>query len=314
MKRVAEIVVKTCLGLRPDETLLVITDPETETVGRVLFEAGLKEGAKSVLMVIGPLSRHGEEPPKPVAEAWIKADVFLAPTKFSLTHTQARLRATQAGARGATLPGITPEIFQEAVAVDYEQIKQNCEKLGGVLKRANSLRIISPLGTDLEVSIEGRPVMLDTGILRNPGDFGNLPAGEVYVAPLEGTAQGTAVFDGSFAGLGLLKEPLEVRFEHGYAVKFTGNRARELEELLRAVQTREAYNLAEVGVGCNPKAKIVGKMIEDEKVHGTLHLALGDNSTIGGKVRAGIHLDGLIKNPTLLADGEELIKDGQWLI
>jgi len=313
LKRAAEAAVRTCLGIMPGETFLVITDTEKEAIGKALFEAGLEAGADSLLALMKPRTKHGEEPPNPIADMWVHADVYVAPTKFSLTHTQARKNATAAGARGATMPGITEEIFLETMGIDYGKVGEYCERMKGMLLGAREVRVRSPLGTDVVASIEGRSPLMDTGMLHNRGDFGNLPAGEVFIAPVEGTASGAIFFDGSMAGVGVLTEPMKIEVRDGYAEEITGGGAERLKKLLEPIG-REAYNIAEIGIGCNFGARVVGNILEDEKVYETVHIALGDNSTIGGRVKAGIHLDGLIKGPTLIVDGKEIIKDGKWLI
>ena len=315
LSEAAQAVVKSCLNIKPTETFLVMTDTEKEEIGKAIFEASLNVGCEALLVVIKPRTRHGEEPPKPVAEMWSYVDAFIAPTKYSLTHTQARKNATAKGARGATMPGITKEMFIETMNIDYGKVKEYCEKMRKALEGVKIVNVKSPSGTDVTMSIEGRQIIVDTGILHNKGDFGNLPAGEVFVAPLEETANGVIIFDGSMAGIGILKEPIKIEVKNGYAVKITGGaEAGQLKKILESTGTKEAYNIAELGLGCNYEAKIVGNILEDEKVYETVHIALGDNSTIGGKIRAGIHLDGLIKNPTLICDRKEIVKDGKWQI
>jgi len=315
IKKAAESTVKSCLKVKTEEVFLVITDVETEAIGRAIADVGWEIGAETIYVVMKPRKRHGEEPPKPIAEMWPYVDVFVAPTKFSLTHTQARRKATEAGARGATMPGITNEIFIEGMGIDYQVVKENCEKIKKALEGVKNVRVTSPLGTDITFSVEGREFIMDTGILDRKGAFGNLPAGEVFVAPLEGTANGVIVFDGSIAGIGMLKEPVKVYVEEGFATKFEGgDEAKKFEQLLSSVGKKEAFNLAEFGIGTNPGARIVGNILMDEKVYKTIHIAFGDNSTIGGKVKAGIHLDGIIKKPTVYADERILIKDGEWII
>jgi len=315
MKRAAGTTVHSCLGVKPGELFLVITDTETKIIGEAIFQAGLEAGAETILVVMKPRTRHGEEPPKPIAEMWQHVDVYVAPTKYSLTHTQARKRATELGARGATMPGITPEIFIKGMSVDYSIIKSFNEKLLSVLKGAKEVRITSPLGTDLVLSVEGREFHADSGILHEKGAFGNLPAGEVYIAPLEGTANGVVVFDASFAGIGLLKEPITIVVKDGYAVEIRGGEeATKLKSILEKVGTKEAYNIAELGIGTNRGAEVVGNILMDEKVYGTVHIALGDSSTIGGRVKAGIHLDGILRKPTVYVDGKLIIKDGEIVV
>lgn len=314
MKEAAEAAVRTCLDVKPGETFLVITDTEKEGIGKALFEAGLDADAEVLLALMKPRSRHGEEPPGPIAKMWSRVDVFAAPTKFSLTHTQARKNATAAGARGATMPGITEEMFLETMGIDYGKVKESCERLNKAFEGAKIVRVKSPQGTDMTASIENRVAIMDTGRLHNKGDFGNLPAGEVFVAPVEGTAQGVIFFDGSVAGIGTLDEPMKVEIKDGYATSITGGGSEQFKKLLESAGGKEVYNIAEIGVGTNPGARIVGNILEDEKVYETVHIALGDNSTIGGKVKANVHLDGLIKKPTFILDDKEIIKDGKWLI
>jgi len=310
-------ILKTSLAVKPAEKFLVITDEETYQIGRAFFEAGRNADAEACLALIRERKHHGEEPPLPVAEAWKACDAYIAPTKYSLTHTQARKAATEAGARGATMPGIVPGMFGAgALTADYSTVGRMSEKMGGAMDGVDEVKITSRGGTNLTFSIKGRVVERDTGMLTKRGDFGNLPAGEAYVAPLEGTADGTLVIDGSIASIGMIRtRPARVTIREGFATKIEGGReAKEWDSMLASVKKKEAYNVAEFGVGCNPNAKLIGVILEDEKVYGTIHIALGDNSTFGGKVEAGIHLDGMIRNPSLFLDGRAVIKDGAWVI
>jgi leucyl aminopeptidase (aminopeptidase T) len=315
IKKAAEVTVKSCLGVKAGEKFLVLTDLDTEVIGRAIAEAGWDVGAETMLVVMRPRTRHGEEPPEPIASMWSKVDVFVAPTRYSLTHTQARKRATEAGARGATMPAITLDVFVEGMSIDYGVVKSNCDNMLRALEGAREIRVTSPLGTEVRFSVEGRRFIADTGILTEKGSFGNLPAGEVFVAPVEGTANGVMVFDGAIAGVGTLKTPVKVLVEDGFAVKFEGeDEAQRLKRLLESVNVREAFNVAEFGIGTNPGARIVGNILMDEKVYKTVHIAFGDNSTIGGRVKAGIHLDGIITRPTVYIDDKMIMRDGEWLI
>ena len=315
MKFAAKNVVETCLGVKQGEKFLIITDTETKEIGEAIFTAGLEVGAETILVVIKPRSRHGEEPPEPIAVMWPTADVYVAPTKFSLTHTQARLKATEKGARGVTMPGITKEIFTTTLAIDYSRVKELVDKMADAMEGGKTVRITSPNGTDITMSIEGRKIFRDTGIVRERRGFGNLPAGEVCLAPVEGTTNGVIVFDGSMAGVGVLKSPIKVIVKDGFAEKIEGGEeAEKLKQILESVGKKETYNIAELGIGANPNAHVMGNVLVDEKVYGTVHIALGDNTVFGGNVKAGIHLDGVIKKPTLIVDDKTLIKDGTWLI
>jgi leucyl aminopeptidase (aminopeptidase T) len=174
------------------------------------------------------------------------------------------------------------------------------------------VQVTTPLGTDLTFSIEGRTAHgRKGGLYREAGQWGNLPCGEAFVAPLEGTGQGVYVVDASQAGVGKLAEPIRIAVEDGRAVRIEGGpEAERLRRLLASVGEPEAYTLAEFGIGGNHAARICGITLEDEKVLGTCHLALGRNDLFGGTVRASVHVDGVLRAPRILLDDEVLDPEG----
>jgi leucyl aminopeptidase (aminopeptidase T) len=179
-----------------------------------------------------------------------------------------------------------------------------------VLDRGKSARITSPLGSDLTFSIEGRTGEPDTGLYHAPGAFGNLPAGEAYLAPVEGTAEGKLVVDASMAGLGVLSSPITLVFKKGRVVSVDGPGADQLRANWAAAGEGADW-VAELGVGTNDAATITGKVLEDEKVYGTVHVALGNNAHFGGTNNVPYHADGVITHPTLEIDGRPIITNGQ---
>lgn len=309
----AGVAVRQCLAVKPGELVLVVTDPACRAVGEALWTAACQERAEALLLLMRPREAHGEEPPKPVAEAMKAAAVCFAPTSRSLTHTVARREASAAGTRVASMPGITPEMLARTLAVDYEVIAALTEKVAAVLDRGNRVQIATPAGTDLVLDISGRTALGDTGLYTRPGDFGNLPAGEAYVAPVEGSAAGRIVVDGSMAGVGTLEEPLVIQVACGQAHHISGKSAQVLVELLdRAGE--DARNVAELGIGTNPAARVTGNVLEDEKVLGTVHVALGANASFGGKVQVACHLDAVLLNPDVWVDGIQIMRCGQLLL
>jgi leucyl aminopeptidase (aminopeptidase T) len=300
LQKGAEIAVEKCMGVRPRENVLVITDPARIKIAEALVEASEKARAETVLMCMQERSRHGEEPPKSVEKAMMGSDVVLAPTTYSLTHTQARLRACETGARVATMPMITEEMmYRGAMLADYQKVSELTHKVAHLLNNASRVEVSTPAGTDLSLEITGRKTIPDTGFLHNRGDFGNLPAGEAFIAPIEGKARGRVVVDGSMVDT--LGGIIAIEVNNGRAVRISGRPANRLIKILNAAGPK-AYNLAEFGIGTNPKARLIGNVLEDEKVLGTCHVAFGDNSTFGGKVQAGIHVDGILLRPTINLD------------
>lgn len=304
----AQIAVETCMSVKSGERVLIVTDPPRRKIAEALLEAVRIVGGKTMLICMPTGTKHGEEPPKLVADAMRTADVVFAPTTYSLTHTQARLQACKAGARVATMPMITEDMMRRgAMFADYNQVRRLTLKVAKVLDKASEVEVRTRAGTHLTFSIRGRRAHSDTGIFHKPGDFGNLPAGEAFIAPLEGTADGRVIVDGSM--IDTLHERIEIRVKKGEATKILGEHSGKLIKMLDKVG-RRAYNLAEFGIGTNPKARLIGGVLEDEKVLGTCHIALGDNSTFGGRVRAGIHVDGIFLKPTVKLDGKIIMEYG----
>jgi leucyl aminopeptidase (aminopeptidase T) len=212
--------------------------------------------------------------------------------------------------RIATMPGVTQEMLERAMSADYAVVKRRSEQVARVLTEGREVRVTSPQGTDLVLSIEGRESLADTGDLSSAGAFGNLPAGEGFIAPVEGTATGRVVFDGAVPRSG---EPLVVTIEAGYATELGGDAGRRLAAEI-GTHGREAFAVAELGIGTNDCARITGAVLEDEKVLGTVHVAFGDNHTFGGIVRVSSHVDHVVLEPTLRVDGTVVVTGGRLVL
>jgi len=308
----ARIAVETCMKIKADETVLIVTDARKLKIAEAFAYSVASIGAKTVTTVMEPTKHHGREPPKPVAEAMKAAEVVLIPTSRSLSHTDARRVATKKGARIASMPGITEDMMSiGGLTADYKQIAALTDKLAAILEKAKTVKITTPSGTDLTMSIEGRPPLRDTGLYHKPGDWGNLPAGEVCLAPVEGTTNGTLVINSMGT---TVTQPLQITVKDGWARKIVGSDAVKLENLLKTAD-KNAYNIGELGIGTNPKARITGKVLEDEKVLGTVHTALGDNTSYeGGHTKSQIHVDGILFQPTVKIDKRLLMQKGKLLV
>jgi leucyl aminopeptidase (aminopeptidase T) len=310
----ADVALTDCAAVKPGENVVIVTDEPLRRIGTAFWEAARKITAEAILCEIVSRATHGEEPPRAVAALLKACDVFMIPTSKSLTHTDARRDACANGARGATLPNINEEMMKRTLRADYKQIEERTRKVIGLIEGAGEARVTTAKGTDITMSLAGRRCHEDTGIIAEAGTSTNLPAGEAYLAPVEGTAEGRIVADGSCAGIGVLREPITIEVAGGLAGEITGGS--EAETLIGLISKfgEEARNIAELGIGTNDKAILSGSTLEDEKVMGTVHIALGDNVSMGGKVSVASHLDLIIKSPTLTVDGKVIIKDGKLLI
>jgi len=315
LRKAAKVAVRDCLSVSEGESVLVITDINKRNIGYALWEAAKDFGAEAMVIEMKPRQSDGEEPPSAIVEIMKNVDVLICPTTKSLSHTDARREASKKGVRIATLPGITEDMMIRTLTADYNKIAEVTVKLADILTKAKTARVTSPMGTDIMLSLEGRAADPDTGLVHNKGDFSNLPAGEAYLAPVEDKARGIIVIDGAMAGLGIMQDSnIRIKVVDGYAVEITGGR--EADELIKQVDRfgKLARNIAELGIGTNYKARITGNVLEDEKAVGTVHIALGDNASMGGNIKVPSHLDGIIKNPTVEIDGKIIMKNGELII
>lgn len=313
LKDAAHKALRDCMGLQPSETLLIVTDELKREIGIALHEAGKSLCRESILVEIKSGEIHGQEPPLPIAELMKRVDVVVCPTAKSLTHTNARREAAQSGVRVGTMPGITVDAMARCLSADYDKIIRLTEFVAKKLEGVATIKVLTEKGTDITMPVGGRKILPSTGVLRKKGESGNLPSGEVYLAPWEGRSQGRVVIDGSMSGLGMLQQPITIEVENGYATQVKGGaQAQKLTELFD-LSGHEARAVAEFGIGTNYKAKLTGMILEDEKVLGTIHVAFGNNITMGGTVSVNSHLDGLITEPDVYFDDVLIMKRGKLL-
>ena len=304
LEQAVENIFKVNLGVKKSEIVLILIDKNKRKLGKLFFVIG-KRFASSVDLVEIPVGKvHGEEPPSDVAKKMLDYDVELLVTTKSLTHTKARKNACKKGARIATLPDITEDMLKRALNVDYKEMHKRIAKISDLLDKGEKVKVLTKCGTNFEFSTKGREAHGRTsGIFVKKGKYGNLPDGESFIAPVEGSANGVFVIDGSIGGIG----KVDVDKING------GVAAKKLLESLNEVG-KNARNIAEFGIGANDKATITGNMLEDEKVMGTCHIALGNNSGFGGKTEVGLHIDGLIKEPTVFIDERKIMDEGKLLL
>lgn len=308
------IAVNDCMGLQLGERVAVITDEPCRKIGLALFETVRELGNEVVLAEIVPRSTNGEEPPPAVSELMKQMDVVLCPTSKSLTHTNARRAAKALGVRVATLPGITEDTFVRCMNADYNRIADLTERLVDLMNQASTIKVTSSLGTNITMPKGERIAIASHGLFRARGEGGNLPTGEAYLAPLEGKSNGVVVADGSFAGIGKLSEPITIEVRDGFAAGITGgDQARQLEKMLDAYAPF-SRNVAEFGMGTNERAIVTGSILEDEKILGTIHIAFGDNVSMGGTVNVRSHLDGIVCSPSVWFDDLLIMESGRLLI
>lgn len=305
------IALRDCMGLKPEETLLIVSDETKREIALALHEAGKELGKESLLIEMKSREINGQEPPEQVAELMKKVDVVVCPTAKSLTHTNARREASKLGVRVGTMPGITVDSMVRCLNADYDRIVGLTDYLAQKLVGVSTIRVVTEKGTDVTMPVKDRMIIPSRGVLREKGEGGNLPSGEVYLAPWEDQTNGKLVVDGSMASVGMCETPITIEIVNGYAEKVTGGK--EAEKLVELFEKsgREARAVAEFGIGTNYKAQLTGMILEDEKVFGTIHIAFGNNITMGGRISVSSHLDGLVKEPDVYFDKVLIMKKGK---
>ena len=260
MLSTARSVIRTCLQVRREEDVLVITDPDTADVGQALYEEASRETDRILLVMLPPTQKTGKEPPLPVSDIMRKNRVIIIATKDSMTHTRARAAATREGARIVSMPGIGSIAFESGgMTADYKAKQSESCGMGSVFRRKRRVSVKSEAGTDVEFVTGDRWILEDTGICNRPGQIANLPAGKVFVLPKEGSMNGTIVIDGSWEGR-MLEGPLTLKVEDGVVVDVSGGEiADEIISVfdvarlgLRSSKRDQLWNVAEFGIGLNP--------------------------------------------------------------
>ena len=303
-------VVRRCLGVKAGENVLVIADAGTLAIGDALRDEAAAAGADAVLTVMTERATDGTEPPPPVAAALLACDVFLAPTSRSLSHTTARKQASDAGVRGATMPGVTEDMLARVMAVDFDAMAARSHAVAALLDEGTVAKVSCPRGTQLTLDLTDRAGISDDGDLTARGAFGNLPCGESFIAPAGGDGQIVAV---SLSPLGLSDEPAVLTMQDGRIVSAEGGLGPEYLDLLLA-HGELGRNLAELGVGTNDRAQLTGNVLEDEKILGTIHVAFGASAGIGGTVSVPIHLDVVVVDASLEVDGRPVLDAGRLVL
>ncbi len=311
----------TCLAVKPGERFQALVDEPFSDIGTRLCDAALAAGAASAACVVVPdRARPLLGSYEPLVASLTATDaicfwfVHIHDGEFAGFRKPLYARAREIGTRIAFGGHMDHSILEHEMAADYGALRELTARLGERMAGSTRVRVTTPGGTDCTFDVTGREWKLDDGVLDRPGAFGNLPAGEAFVAPLATGADGVCVIDRSIAlgDVGLVDEPIRLTFERGRIVSVEGGRSADSTRTAIAEAGAGADVVAELGIGTNAGARITGSIITDEKVLGTAHVAFGDNASgsYGGDNRAAIHVDGVMADATIEADGVVVMRTG----
>jgi len=311
LARACNILIRECAHVQKGEEVLVLADEaQDRDLVLELAAAAARVGARAIAMIY-PVIAPYREPPRSVVLAMKNAPVVLA---CGTTPMGAEVikETLESGARMLSMFRISPESFARTVPIDYRRLKREMEKIRKILDRCRTVEITSPAGTQFKVQMAGRPTKLALGSVRRAGEVDHIAAGAIGVAPLEGTAEGRIVVDGTILGFGRAFDPVTFEVRDGKILNVKGARNwKGLRQLLQ--RDRYAPWVCEIGLGVNPKARLVGGP-EDERVRGSVHVGFGENRFFGGTIASASHMDGTMLKATLKVDGKEIVRNGKLLI
>jgi leucyl aminopeptidase (aminopeptidase T) len=303
-----------CLKLTSADSCLILVDEATCDLGELLFARAKKSKADVALLKIKSPSFRSGEPAPAIVNMMKQMSAVLSFTGHSLVHSKALKQVCHNGSRVLCIFPISEQCLARVANTNFEFIDKKSRKLSDLFSIGRRIRLTTSAGTDLMIPIARHKGSANTGIVDSPGMFCILPSGEANVTPDRRGTKGVLVVDGSIPSIGILKQPIVIHINEGYAYQITGGeQVTQLRKILKPFG-KQSRNIAEFGIGTNPNAILTGVSIEDEKVLGTVHVALGNYQYEGGIQKGNIHLDLILQKPTVEIDKRVIVEEGKLLV
>ncbi|MFB6113249.1 MAG: aminopeptidase [Halodesulfurarchaeum sp.] len=314
--RGARIVVEEVGSVDPGESVLVATDWRSTAVAERIAAAAVALDAQVTMTSMKPRVRDGSEPTKATAAAMKEVDVIFTPVSRGFSHSSATREALEAGARFVDMIRFTREqLVEGGLYADFKAIRPRVEDLAAQLSDATRARVRTPAGTDATFGLDGRRGNSHPCIADEPGAFTGAFNVEANTAPVEGTTEGTLVFDASIPHLdiGLLEEPVVMTVEDGSVVSVDGGRAADrIERTWSDLEDPAVTTIAQLAIGMNPECvEFDGTLQNDHGVSGSVHVGIGTSANLGGETKAPLHFDAMMADPTVTLDGTVVVEDGE---
>lgn len=313
----AELIVRKLLSIKPGEEVFIIADPETDMEMPYALAAVIQDIGAEYTLAIQPTRAPDRfnDLTRVIEKGLEGADVYIGITYSSGAPCYARKIVELLNAkriRGMSMVMRDLDNWTKGAATaDYDEVLRTCQRLREVWDKGKEIRVTSELGTDFTSKIGDHRVIIEAGFAINPGESSAFSDGEVSQGPMEGTSEGVIVIDGPIAKIGLPAEPIRMIIEKGRVIRVDGAspQARQIRRIIEAV--KDADNIAEVGIGCNPKALRNGDFEEEKKASGNVHIAIGDNIYYGGTIRCAVHMDMVLYNSTVWIDDRVVVENGE---
>ncbi len=314
LDKASAVIIQKSLELKRQESLLIISDEPHLDIADSLFRAAAKKCTHVHLLRVHDDYLNRQSICDPLGRFMQEQHAVIAATAVSISHLECRREACRKGVRFITMPGITNDTFCRIANTDLERVSRLSRKMKDILSIAKQAKITAPNGTEMTLGMASRKGYADIGIVNVPGAFTNLPAGEASLAPEEELCEGELVVD---SGMGVVPEdhdPLRLTFREGKLTRISGDSSAERLRRLLAPHGPDSRRIAEFGIGTNEFARISGYALEDEKVLGTIHIALGNNISFGGNNAVAVHLDGVVYKASVTIDGRKILENGRLVL
>jgi len=306
--------------VQPNEVFTILTDdwvnPE---IAQSVFAVGLSCSYNTQLFKIH--SHHYSEEPvfinPAIAEALKESDVVLGVCQTRIGQTVACREALAAGARVLLLEPEHRESFllNGLLNLDYKTMLNNAKRFGQIMQSGNKCKVTSQSGTNLELSIGDRPVVMSPGMVTTPGVLNWCPGALAGVAPVEDSIDGVIAVDGSLFPYGIIRETVFLDIEQGVIKRIRGNTlATKFAEWLASLNDPVASHFCHFSVGFNPRAEMRGAIMEDERCLGAVTIGFGRQPAKfeGAIVGGDHHIDVILRPPVIAIGGRIVLENGSF--
>jgi leucyl aminopeptidase (aminopeptidase T) len=313
------------LNTKEGDKIFVITDTKIDPVLWQGFSKAAKEMGREVAVgIMEPRVTHATNPMSAIHRAALdpELDLIVYLTSTAMAHAKINEELIDNGKRHLLMEELTPAMLSPdgPAGADYAAMNEVGLRIAKIFTEGETCHVTCSNGTNLTASIKGRPGRSIAGIpvQLKPGGGGGcaFPDGEAHVCPVEGTGNGTVVFDLTAHSVGAIKEPMRVTVVNGFVTKIEGGREAAIwRDILEKYGDANSYNCpAEISIGLNPKVTPTGVMRTDKKMYATSHIGIGDTVALGGTCHAKLRLEGVIRKPEISVDGKTLTRDGKILV
>jgi leucyl aminopeptidase (aminopeptidase T) len=316
----------TCLKLKKEETITVITDNETHEIASSLIHEIRKVGSKLRFFVLEDFApRPLNAMPQKILDGLAKSDVSIFCASAKVGELKARIEMTDVidskNIRHAHMVNINKQIMREAMTADFNQVDRISQRLVEKARRTNIMIVTSPGGTDMVAEFSPDIKWLKTSGLISVEKWGNLPGGEIFTSPYN--VNGTFVVDGVVGDYlchkygDLKNNPLKIEIKNSRITNLKCANKELLEEFTSYTMTDENSNRAgEFAIGTNIAIKhVIGHILQDEKLP-TVHIAFGHPYAkhTGAKWESSTHIDCVSVDCSVWFGDELVMENGRFLI